>query len=102
MARIEIDIDECVNVSVSLMTRDTECYVCYVSVMCVCVCRYAYDKGNERHVRHAYVNVYMCVATGTGTHPGEGPCSKMDGTRRRSRRGGPITGSDVALNKCIR
>ena len=32
----------------------------YVSVMCVCVCRYAYDKGNERHVRHAYVNVYVC------------------------------------------
>lgn len=41
--------------------------VCYV---CVCVCTYAYDKGNERHVRHAYVNVYMCAATGTETHPG--------------------------------
>ena len=43
--------------------------VCYVYV---CVCRYAHDKGNERYVRYAYVNVYMCAATGTGTHPGGG------------------------------
>ena len=42
----------------------------YVSVMCACACRYTYAKGYERHVQHAYVNVYMCGATGTGTHPG--------------------------------
>ena len=29
-----------------------------------------YDKGNKRHVRQVYVNVYMCAATGTGAHPG--------------------------------
>ena len=55
LARNEIDIDECVNVSVSLITRDTECNGCIC--VCVCVCRYAYDTGNERHVWHAYAYV---------------------------------------------